>query len=651
MDPKIFIPPREKTKTDIERGKRGVVLCCLYSNDNNIVIQQEKKASFANSVMETPLSRSMPAASPFSISDDDQNDAEEEVFVDDDNHDISCSCHHDGEDNPHRPQHHDDDESIRNTTDSVVVPWWKPRERCLQLFGDHLSWSEAAGSVGDLGTFLPILVAMARQDLLVNASSSALWYAGLANVVTGYVWDVPMPVQPMKSIASTALIASTDTTSSSGNNNNNHGGAWTAGTVTAAGIWMGMILCVISATPGGIPALVRLVPRSVVAGMQVGVGLALGLHGLHWLFDVNDDSKNASQTLSWGWNDNLMDSRTLGLVTWMVCLYALHKNGQRTNTNMTASSSSSSPPPRPPPVALYVFGLAVVLAVVRLQWGKAPQPQQPDDNDIGDGFVVWAAGRVSWTDVSIGFWQGALPQLPLTLLNSVVSVCALADALFASTAAVFPDEEDTNAHHRHPKQGTAVLNPRHVAFSVGLLNLLACPLGAMPVCHGAGGLAGQYKCGARHGTSVVLLGAVKMIVAIAIPQRLLIVVLDALPVSLLAVLLLVAGHELAVTGIASVTTTTTTRKIIRSPLPRNNSAVDDDQIADCANAEASDDERIRTDVGVCLWTAAVIVGLHKTHYGALTGCVAACLMKKQQQAQTTVVGSWWRWHRVPADEY
>jgi hypothetical protein len=33
------------------------------------------------------------------------------------------------------------------------------------------------------------------------------------------------------------------------------------------------------------------------------------------------------------------------------------------------------------------------------------------------------------------------------------------------------------------------------------MNLVLCWLGAMPMCHGAGGLSGQYLFGARGGTS------------------------------------------------------------------------------------------------------------------------------------------------------
>ena len=54
----------------------------------------------------------------------------------------------------------------------------------------QLTLSETSGSVGDLGTFVPLYVALATSDKIYP--TPALFLAGLANVVTGHVWDVPM---------------------------------------------------------------------------------------------------------------------------------------------------------------------------------------------------------------------------------------------------------------------------------------------------------------------------------------------------------------------------------------------------------------------------------------------------------------------------
>ena len=62
---------------------------------------------------------------------------------------------------------------------------------------------EIAGSLGDMGTFLPLLVGMVAQNGL--DFSAALFFAGLFNVVTGMIFAIPMAVQPMKAIAAIAL--------------------------------------------------------------------------------------------------------------------------------------------------------------------------------------------------------------------------------------------------------------------------------------------------------------------------------------------------------------------------------------------------------------------------------------------------------------
>jgi SulP family sulfate permease len=82
-----------------------------------------------------------------------------------------------------------------------------------------------------------------------------------------------------------------------------------------------------------------------------------------------------------------------------------------------------------------------------------------------------------------------------------------------------------------------------VAVSVSLMNLLCCPLGGMPMCHGSGGLAAQYRFGARTGGSIVMLGGAKILLALLFGGSLL-VWMRSYPQSVLGVLLLFAGLEL-----------------------------------------------------------------------------------------------------------
>jgi len=103
----------------------------------------------------------------------------------------------------------------------------------------------------------------------------------------------------------------------------------------------------------------------------------------------------------------------------------------------------------------------------------------------------------------------------------VIAVCALSGDLFPGRA----------------------IGTRPMAISVALMNLGTCLVGSMPTCHGSGGLAGQYRFGARTGGSMVVLGLAKMGLAILFGSAVG-VLLAAFPSSLLGVLLAFAGLEL-----------------------------------------------------------------------------------------------------------
>lgn len=56
--------------------------------------------------------------------------------------------------------------------------------------------SELSGALGDLGTLLPLMITLA-----VNGSislSTTLVFSGFYNLITGIVFGIPLPVQPMK---------------------------------------------------------------------------------------------------------------------------------------------------------------------------------------------------------------------------------------------------------------------------------------------------------------------------------------------------------------------------------------------------------------------------------------------------------------------
>jgi MFS superfamily sulfate permease-like transporter len=322
-----------------------------------------------------------------------------------------------------------------------------------------LNRQEIAGSLGDLGTFLPLLVGMTVQNGLNFAT--ALLFAGLFNLVTGLLFTVPMAVQPMKAIAAIAITEGLSVSQ-----------------IVAAGAIVSALVLLLGIT-GLVDWLNRIIPPSVVRGLQLAVGLSLAIKGLQMV----------AKTDHWLAADGY-------LVAIAAALVAILLAGSRRL-----------------PAALLLFAAGLGLAA----W---TDPQLLRTLGLGFTFPHWNPPALH--DLLPAFRHAALPQLPLTTLNSVIAVCALSTTLF-------PDRPVT---------------PRRVAVSVGLMNLVGVWFGAMPMCHGAGGLAGQYRFGARSNGSILFLGSTKILLAILFGSSLLALAM-AFPASILGVMLACSGIELA----------------------------------------------------------------------------------------------------------
>jgi MFS superfamily sulfate permease-like transporter len=88
-------------------------------------------------------------------------------------------------------------------------------------------------------------------------------------------------------------------------------------------------------------------------------------------------------------------------------------------------------------------------------------------------------------EVWMGFLLLALPQIPLSIANSVLATRQLAEDLFPESR----------------------ISARRIAWTYSLMNLVNPFFGGVPTCHGSGGMAGHYAFGGRTGGSVVIYGA------------------------------------------------------------------------------------------------------------------------------------------------
>ncbi len=332
--------------------------------------------------------------------------------------------------------------------------------RRLGFWPARLNRHEISGSLGDLGTFLPLLVGMSVTNGL--DFTSALFFAGIFNIVTGMLFSIPMAVQPMKAIAAVAISERLP-----------------LGQILAAGIWTSLIVLFLGLT-GLITAVNRVIPKPVVRGLQLGLGIQLIEKGVLLVRDTNR---------LWGF-----DSVGIGILGFALVL---------------AFASSKKIPS-----ALILFAAGLGLAV-------AANTGIVSSLRVGLNLPHWVP--LTWDDFRSSLFRAALPQIPLTTLNSVVAVCALSLDLFPDRPA----------------------RPRRVAISVGLMNLVSGWFGAMPMCHGAGGLAGQYRFGARTNASILFLGSVKVLFAVFFGGSLL-TILGVYPGSILGVMLSISGLELAI---------------------------------------------------------------------------------------------------------
>ena len=89
----------------------------------------------------------------------------------------------------------------------------------------------------------------------------------------------------------------------------------------------------------------------------------------------------------------------------------------------------------------------------------------------------------------------------------------------------------------------SIASERRLALSSGLANVLLCPFGAMPMCHGAGGLAAQFRFSARTGLAPIIFGAVLLVLAIAFADHAA-ALFALIPMGAVGSLLIFAGTDL-----------------------------------------------------------------------------------------------------------
>jgi MFS superfamily sulfate permease-like transporter len=165
------------------------------------------------------------------------------------------------------------------------------------------------------------------------------------------------------------------------------------------------------------------------------------------------------------------------------------------------------------PPALFVILLGIVYALsFKLPLGSLVRSV---------GFSLPEVHVPSFQDISRGFVLLALPQIPLSLGNSILATRQGIEDFF-------------------PQRRVAV---RKISLTYSLMNLVAPFLSGIPVCHGSGGMAGHYAFGARTGGSVLIQGALYVALGVLFGRGF-DSVIHVFPLPILGVILLFEGLAL-----------------------------------------------------------------------------------------------------------
>jgi len=308
---------------------------------------------------------------------------------------------------------------------------------------------ELAGSTGDFGTLLPL--AMGYIYVCGLNPAGFLVMMGLANIMTGLVYRLPMPIEPMKVLAVAAIAQH-----------------WTPSMVQASAFGMG-VAWIIFAVTGIVGWIAKITPPSVIRGIQAALGIMLAIE--------------AAKLLLTGW--------LLGIISILVVIVL------RNNRYAPAG------------VVLMALGMAVIYVKGGFQDIAAPAFSIPPVNSV--------SLEEAWdTMVIAGF-----AQIPLTITNATIATAAL-------IAAYWPDRQVT---------------VRNLSWNQGIMNMAAAFFGGMPMCHGAGGLAGQYYFGARTGGANIIEGLLEISLGLFLSASIA-GLFSVFPAAVIGAMMLMVGIEL-----------------------------------------------------------------------------------------------------------
>lgn len=326
------------------------------------------------------------------------------------------------------------------------------------LGGNRFDRGEVGGAFGDLGTLVPFVVGYVTINRL--DPQGVLLGFGLMALASGLYFRTPMPVQPMKAIATVAVTQAGSVTPAM---------IWAAGLVTGV-FWLAMGIT------GAVSWVAALTSRPVVRGLVLGLGLSFILEGVTLMHRGPALAFVGAALTFW----LLSQSRVPAMLVLLV-----YGGGAALLTDTTLVSD--------------LVGLS-----------------------LGFRFPALGLPALDLRDLTQGVLVLAIPQAALTLGNAIIATKEEHNSLF-------------------PKRPVSV---RLLAADHGIMNLLGVLVGGVPMCRGAGGMAGHVRFGAKTGGALVILGTLLLAVALFMSDSVA-TLFRLFPMPVLGVVLFFGGVELA----------------------------------------------------------------------------------------------------------
>jgi SulP family sulfate permease len=333
----------------------------------------------------------------------------------------------------------------------------------------RFSLPEFSGALADLGVMLPLILAL----ISLNGMNATGVFAGvgIAYVLTALVYRLPIPVQPLKSVSALALALGLPPV------------IIVTGAIWNAVAFFGMGL-------GRIDRWVhKAFPLPVVRGIQLGLAWLLFKSAWTLLSKTPETWQGAlsifGATVPWFW------ILIVGVLIFLIVFLFLRQDFAA--------------------LALIIFGIAISFAHLGLPSLKL-------------AFTLPTLFPLipSWDQLWQGFVLLALPQIPLSLGNSIYATADVARKYFG-------DKADR-------------VTERNLMLTMAASDTVTAVVGGVPVCHGSGGLTAHYRLGARTGGAPLMIGGIFLALALLGSQASL-QIIQVIPFPILGVLLAYVGFQ------------------------------------------------------------------------------------------------------------